>query len=128
MGDYRVEIVDTSIYNSIQTGEPGSVVVKNQWFYYCDLGFCISGEGVNSPPGDCDGSGVYDVDDVVCMIDCFFLGYQRSWCLPYSSDADGSGSADIDDMVYLICYLFAGGPAPPTCIEWAIHSAPICED
>ena len=62
-------------------------------------------------PGDADGSGEIDIDDVVFLIAYIFSGGPAP--TPYvSGDADSSGDIDIDDVVYLINYIFGGGPPP----------------
>jgi hypothetical protein len=61
--------------------------------------------------GDADGSGSFDISDVVYLIGFIFSGGStpNPICL---GDADGSGSIDISDAVYLISYIFTSGPAP----------------
>lgn len=61
--------------------------------------------------GDADGSGSYDISDVVFLIAFIFSSGQapNPSCL---GDADGSGSIDISDAVYLISYIFSSGSAP----------------
>lgn len=61
--------------------------------------------------GDADGSGSYDISDVVFLIGFIFSGgaTPNPLCL---GDSDGSGSIDISDAVYLISYIFSGGSAP----------------
>jgi|WetSurMetagenome_2_1015567.scaffolds.fasta_scaffold426795_1 hypothetical protein len=61
--------------------------------------------------GDADGSGSFDISDVVYLIGFIFSGGStpNPICL---GDADGSGSIDISDAVYLISYIFSSGPAP----------------
>jgi hypothetical protein len=63
-------------------------------------------------PGDADGSGEVDIDDVVYLIGYIFSGGPAPTPDVCCGDADGSGDVDIDDVVYLIAYIFAGGPAP----------------
>jgi hypothetical protein len=62
-------------------------------------------------PGDADGSGAIDIDDVVHLINYIFNGGLAPVPLE-SGDADCSGEIDIDDVVYLINYIFNGGPEP----------------
>jgi hypothetical protein len=129
-GNYRVQIADTSSYVWISggpEGEPANIVTKSEWFYFCDLGFCSTGDGATHPPGDCSKSDMIDIDDIVCAINYVFSG-GPTWCPPYSVDADISGVADVDDIVYLINYVFSGGPAPMSCSEWVTqHGVPACE-
>ncbi|MFH1891979.1 MAG: dockerin type I repeat-containing protein [Candidatus Zixiibacteriota bacterium] len=63
-------------------------------------------------PGDADGSGEVDIDDVVYLIAYIFSGGLPPTPDVCCGDADGSGEVDIDDVVYLIAYIFTGGPAP----------------
>jgi hypothetical protein len=68
------------------------------------------------PPGDADGSGAVDIDDVVYLIDYIFTGGPMP-VTEEAGDANCSGGApavDIDDVVYLIAYILSGGPAPCT--------------
>jgi hypothetical protein len=62
-------------------------------------------------PGDADGSGDVDIDDVVYLIEYIFSGGPAPDPIE-SGDGDCSGSVDIDDAVYLILYIFSGGPPP----------------
>jgi immune inhibitor A len=62
-------------------------------------------------PGDANGSGDIDIDDVVYLIAYIFSGGPPPDPLE-AGDADCSGDIDIDDVVYLIAYIFSGGPAP----------------
>ncbi len=72
---------------------------------------CVS-SGPDCVPGDANGSGGVDIDDVVYLINYIFGGgpppVQDNCC----GDANGSGGVDIDDVVYLINYIFGGGPPP----------------
>jgi hypothetical protein len=61
-------------------------------------------------PGDADGSGGVDIDDIVFEINYIFAGGAEPNVL--AGDCDCSGLVDIDDVVYLINYVFSGGPAP----------------
>lgn len=65
-------------------------------------------------PGDANGSGAVDIDDVVFLIGYIFSGGPAPDPLE-SGDADCSGGVDIDDVVYLIGYIFSGGPPPQEC-------------
>ena len=62
-------------------------------------------------PGDADGSGTVDIDDVVYLVNYIFSSGPPPYPLE-AGDADCSGTVDIDDVVYLISYIFSGGPAP----------------
>lgn len=65
-------------------------------------------------PGDADGSGIVDIDDVVYLITFIFASGPAPE--PYESgDVDCSGMIDIDDVVYLITYIFQSGPPPLSC-------------
>jgi len=65
-------------------------------------------------PGDADGSGAVDIDDVVYLIAYIFSGGPAPDPIG-SGDPDCSGATDIDDVVYLIAYIFSGGPPPGDC-------------
>jgi len=72
--------------------------------------------------GDCNGDGMVDIDDVVCLIEYIFAGGPAP--VPYEvGDVDCSGGIDIDDVVYLINYIFGGGPAPCAFCETGPFSA-----
>ncbi len=73
---------------------------------------CGGGGGPSCLPGDADGSGGVDIDDVVYLINYIFGGGPEPVEDVCCGDADGSGAVDIDDVVYLINYIFGGGPAP----------------
>ena len=116
LGDYRAEVIDTSAYIWLSTGEPANIVMEDEWFYFC------AGCSVGLLIGDADGSGAYDIDDVTYLSNYVFSGGP-----PPTPAASASGDAncscvepavDIDDVVYLIAYIFSGGPAPCTCEEW----------
>jgi len=75
-----------------------------------DLAFVITG-GAAWVPGDADGSGGVDIDDVVYLIAYIFSSGPPP--NPYAAgDVDCSGFVDIDDVVYLIAYIFSSGPPP----------------
>jgi hypothetical protein len=79
-----------------------------------------SGPVLDCRPGDADGSGGIDIDDVVYLIAYVFQSGPSP--VPYivaSGDANCSCSVDIDDIVFLIAYVFQEGPAPCSCQEWA---------
>ncbi|MFH1892337.1 MAG: dockerin type I repeat-containing protein [Candidatus Zixiibacteriota bacterium] len=88
----------------------------------------IAANGLNCPgcgsvdcvPGDADGSGAVDIDDVVYEIAYIFTGGPAPVTAVCCGDADGSGGLDIDDVVYLIAYIFTGGPEPDpnACANW----------
>jgi len=62
-------------------------------------------------PGDADGDGEVDVDDVIFLLNYIFSDGPEpvDFCC---ADANGDGAIDIDDVVYIIHYSFAGGPEP----------------
>ena len=62
--------------------------------------------------GDCDGSGLVNITDPICVLEHLFLALDTPIC-GRSSDADADGELDITDSIYLLNYLFLGG-APPT--------------
>jgi len=70
-------------------------------------------------PGDADGNGTIDIDDVVYLLAYIFSGGPSP--TPYeicSGDAGCSCAVDIDDVTYLIAYIFMSGPPPCGCDEW----------
>jgi hypothetical protein len=64
-------------------------------------------------PGDANGSGGVDVDDVVYLIAYIFSGGPPPRPYDCCGDANGSCGVDIDDVVYLIGYIFTAGYPPP---------------
>jgi hypothetical protein len=69
--------------------------------------------------GDANGSGNWDIDDIVYLIGFVFPpGFPPTPCTITSGDANCSCGVDIDDVVYLIAYVFSGGPPPCTCEQW----------
>jgi len=73
---------------------------------------CMGCAGVGCVPGDANGSGGVDIDDVVYLIGYIFSGGPAPVLNNCCGDANGSCGVDIDDVVYLIGYIFSGGPAP----------------
>lgn len=78
----------------------------------------ISAGNIDPPPdcvpGDSDGSGSADIDDVVYTLCLIFGDWEwisceepEFWCC---ADANGSCNVDIDDVVETIYYIFCGGP------------------
>ncbi|MBU1318852.1 MAG: dockerin type I repeat-containing protein [candidate division Zixibacteria bacterium] len=63
-------------------------------------------------PGDADGSGFVDIDDVVYLIAYIFSGGWPPVPITCCADADASNTVDIDDVVYLIAYIFSSGFEP----------------
>ncbi|MBU1319325.1 MAG: dockerin type I repeat-containing protein, partial [candidate division Zixibacteria bacterium] len=63
-------------------------------------------------PGDANGSGFIDIDDVVYTIAYIFTGGPEPVPEVIVADTDCSGFVDIDDVVYIIAYIFTGGPPP----------------
>lgn len=75
--------------------------------------------------GDADGSGQWDIDDVVYLIAFIFAGGPAPTPYPLASgDANCDCMIDIDDVVYLIAFIFTGGPAPCTVGEWLVNCGP----
>ncbi|MCK4223809.1 MAG: dockerin type I repeat-containing protein [candidate division Zixibacteria bacterium] len=63
--------------------------------------------------GDANGDGVWDIGDVVFLINYLYKGDPPPFPLD-AGDANCDGVVDIGDVVYLINYLFRGGD-PPGC-------------
>ncbi|MFH1892244.1 MAG: hypothetical protein ABIK83_06115 [Candidatus Zixiibacteriota bacterium] len=86
--------------------------------YYCnttlDTTFTTP-TSVEVIPGDADGSGRVDIDDVVYLISYIFVGGCPPWDLN-SGDADRSCAIDVDDAVWLIQYIFGGIDPKPGCV------------
>ena len=74
--------------------------------------------GPDCVPGDANGSGTVDVDDIVYLIAYVFSGGPEPVEHLCCGDENGSGTVDVDDIVYLIAYVFSGGPPPdPTACD-----------
>jgi len=69
---------------------------------------------IYSTCGDCNGDGVINSADVVCLRSYLFIGGPRPGPL-CKADANADGRVNIADAVYLINYLFVGGPPPSRC-------------
>lgn len=76
------------------------------------------GPGKGLVPGDCDGNGLVDFSDAVCILTNQFLGFPKLPCgdgtLLHPSnisllDFDLSGNADFTDAVAQLTHLFLGG-------------------
>ena len=105
-GDYRIVIVDSSLYQSITTGAPANVVTKEEWVHH--------EYNPNPPtyiPGDCNNDGGVDVSDIVFLLNYLFNGTSPPdpLCI---GDVNDDGKVNVTDVVYLINYLFAGTSAP----------------
>ena len=61
--------------------------------------------------GDCNGDGVVDLSDAVCVLNWLFAGDGRPGCVA-ATNANGDDTGNITDAAYLLNHLFAGGPAP----------------
>lgn len=76
-------------------------------------------------PGDADGSGDYNMLDILHLIAYLYKGgptpIQYVIC---SGDPDCSCGNDMLDILYLIAYLYKGGVAPCTCEEWLVACGP----
>ena len=62
-------------------------------------------------PGDCNGSGAVDIDDVVSQIGWIF-NYDPDPPTLWDCDCDGTLGINIGDVYYLIAYIFQGGSTP----------------
>ncbi len=92
--------------------------------FYADLVELIESE-CDCIPGDADGSGSIDIDDVVYLIEFIFsAGMPPSPYAICSGDPNCSCQVDIDDVVYLIAFIFSGGPAPCSCEDWLASCGP----
>ncbi|HPS77655.1 MAG TPA: dockerin type I domain-containing protein [Thermoanaerobaculaceae bacterium] len=65
--------------------------------------------GGTPPPGDVNGDGGVNVNDVFYLINSLFAGGPAP---VISGDVNGDGAVNVNDVFYLINFLFAGGPAP----------------
>ena len=54
-------------------------------------------------PGDVDGSGVVDLDDVIQLL--FYLTFPESYPVNQPVDFDGSEAVDLDDVIHLLFHL-----------------------
>jgi hypothetical protein len=81
-------------------------------------------EGVSI--GEANGDGLYDIDDVVYLIEYIF-----SWGSPPTPYEVSSGDhtcdclVDIDDVVVKIVWIFEGGIPPCSCEEWIETCGPL---
>jgi len=67
-------------------------------------------------PGDANGDGYVDINDLLYLACYLFAGGPAPD--PYlAGDANGDCTVDTNDIIYLANYLFAGGPPPTPCPE-----------
>jgi hypothetical protein len=74
-------------------------------------------------PGDANGNGAIDIDDVVYLINYIFVSGSPT-PTPFrvcSGDANCDCIIDISDVTYLIAYIFSSGPLPCDCDEWVVR-------
>ncbi len=64
------------------------------------------------PIGDPNGSGDFDIDDVVYLIAYIFSAGPEPVCDGMTGNVDCSNGVDIDDVIYMVNYILAGGPPP----------------
>ncbi|UCB51637.1 MAG: dockerin type I repeat-containing protein, partial [Candidatus Zixiibacteriota bacterium] len=62
--------------------------------------------------GDCNGSFVVDVGDIVYLVSYLFKGSAPPKCPVSRGDCNSDGIINVADIVYLIRFLYRGGPAP----------------
>ena len=62
--------------------------------------------------GDCNGSFVVDVGDIVYLVSYLFKGSAPPKCPISRGDCTSDGIINVADIVYLVGYLYRGGPAP----------------
>ena len=62
----------------------------------------ITGGAITTIPGDVDGNGLVDVDDVNATINLILLFDQYKDRYPGNADLDGNGLIDVDDVNALI--------------------------
>src|SRR5262249_50226665 len=111
--DFRVNTYTTlqEIHPYVAVGHLGEKLVVFQRFIGLGNPVLISGQlyGSVGLPGDANGDGSVDVDDVFYLINHLFaLGPPPIG----SADVNDDGNVDVNDVFYLINYLFAGGPSP----------------
>jgi hypothetical protein len=73
--------------------------------------FATSSSADEFPPGDANGTGAVDIDDVVYIVAYIFSGGPAP-VTPEAGDANCIEGTDIDDVVYLIAFIFSNGPEP----------------
>lgn len=105
-GDYRIAIVDSSLYRSMTTGAPANVVSREAWVHH---------EHNPDPPtyipGDANNSGGVEVGDIVFLISYLYKNgpAPAPVCI---GDVNDDGVVNVGDVCYLVTFLFKGGPAP----------------
>jgi len=72
------------------------------------------GEGASLPfvRGDSNNDGLFDIGDVVFLLDFFFAGGPSAACSS-AGDSNGDSQLDVGDAIYILGTLFAGGTNPP---------------
>lgn len=61
---------------------------------------------------DIDGSGFYDISDLVCLIDYMFREHDPVTCPLVICDNDQNNELDVADLVYFVDFMFRDGPPP----------------
>jgi hypothetical protein len=69
-------------------------------------------------PGDADGDGDVDADDIGSLIDYLFFGGPSP---TQYGDVQGDGIVDVQDVSYLVNYLYFGGAAPDRGTRKSFH-------
>ncbi|MCK4857263.1 MAG: hypothetical protein KAT58_04795, partial [candidate division Zixibacteria bacterium] len=75
-------------------------------------------------PGDADYNGMYNIADVVYLIDYIFAAGAPPMPVVLAGDADCNGLVNVADIVHLISYIFGGGPVPWCTCEWLLEHYP----
>lgn len=70
-----------------------------------DVYFTVNSDAPSSP-GDADGNGIVDINDLVCIIDHIIQDLQI--INPDAANANGTGDIDIDDLIWIINKIIDG--------------------
>ncbi|HWR82815.1 MAG TPA: FlgD immunoglobulin-like domain containing protein [Candidatus Deferrimicrobium sp.] len=104
--NYRVKLVDTSTYVSMETGAPVNVVTKEAWFHH------VYNPGYDYIPGDVNDDGTVNIEDMTYLIAFLFSGGPAPVPHMCVADIDASGGVNVSDLTWLVAFLFTQGAAP----------------
>ena len=100
---FLLELCVSDRHHPCPTGDPGQMAEVELVIQY-----------PAPPPGDINGTGQIELNDVVGIIDYLYYPGSPSTAGPEVYDVDADGIVNLLDITYLLAYLFMNGP-PPVC-------------
>ena len=108
--------IDPGVIGPDYAGGP-IIVLLDAALIICPYDSCA-----NQNPGDVNGDGLIDMNDVVYFVNWLFNGGPGP-IVPANADPNGDCCVDVKDIIYLIDLIFKGGPPAVTC---TCVNPPIC--